>query len=339
VAAIEQSTGQITCPECGGEGEVFLLGRPSSLDELEGYFNEPCEVTDRILECAKRLAGRTKGELEFAKSESNNYHTYSPVTSSARTDTWDYSFILTPGAVFRMKKSLTTKRDSTVKETAEYVELSSLDDLLVEFDFGIETRFDYQTVIDFNCRYDYNTYRDSFANSAGERKAQHWKGERETYSRKYKKGYGLLSVLEKASRPSSSRKRASTRKELADLIIYLHRSYMARIVAGYFDGASAATVVEEFRRQVSDESGFGDVAALKKAYVDAGGDWDEPEFHLQAGFLDTDEKGVGQALGMLAEFGLTSTGLESTINQIMIDGTFAITTDGKTKRARFTRQT
>jgi hypothetical protein len=88
--AIAKTAREVTCPECGGTGEVFLRGKAASLSDLEQYFNEPCQVTDRILESAKRLAAQAKGEVVFATSQGNEYRTYFPQTSSASNDTWDY---------------------------------------------------------------------------------------------------------------------------------------------------------------------------------------------------------------------------------------------------------
>jgi hypothetical protein len=208
---------------------------------------------------------------------------------------------------------------------------------LAEFDFGIETRFDYGPVLDFNCGYSYNTYRDSFANSAGERKAQHWKGERESYRRDFKKGYGLLQALDEALRHTTAvdRKQATTKKELADTIIYLYRSFMAKIVMAYCEGTSASAVRQDFERQLVEESGFADVAALKKAYIAAGGDWEEREFLKLAGFLTTDEKGINNSFKTLKENAASFPDLPTAINEIMIEGTFALQQNGETHRARF----
>ena len=184
----------VPCPKCNGTGKA--LGVPGTVEDITAYANLALTVGDQIFDLAKRLQTQRNEDIRLKSWTDRTWGNDDPFQYVSTTG---YQAILTKSAEFTVLTDFvqnyehkTNGANRFVAESRDWapIDLASLDDITVLFDFAIYGHYSNPGWAEYEGHFE-------FPGLSGAAFHADWhKGYKLSVTRLYQKGYGLLTLLQ-----------------------------------------------------------------------------------------------------------------------------------------------
>ena len=188
------------CSDCKGTGKVTCNSVEATVEDVNAYFDEPCEVTWLIAELAKRLTPIPGGEFFIAELDGGK-DSWTSTDYNEQIHEYTLCIFLTDKGEFKATKRtidlfwlMGGRLSKSNKFREDIVTYNRFDELMIEFDFSFlcdvyNFERDSRSVHTSTYHLAWNQIIDAH---------EFYKDAKRTIRRHYKKGYGLLAALEAA---------------------------------------------------------------------------------------------------------------------------------------------